>query len=156
MKIFDKLEEYILLICFPCMVVLIVFSTFTRYLQLGSFPWAEETARYLMITAAFAGISYGFKMNSHLGLSFFVDRTKGRVRKALEVARVLLNVLFGIICGFQCSKLIARQMTLTQVTPSLHIPMWVVYLPIVAGCLLIVIRSIQSFLRNQAENQEVL
>jgi len=156
MKFLDKFEEYVLLVCFPLMVLLILLATFSRYFQIGSFPWAEEAARYLMIISAFAGISYGFKLNSHLGLSFFVNRTSGTLRKVLELVRTVAVVAFGVIVGYQSYVMISKQMKLTQNSPSLHIPMWIVYIPILVGCILIAVRSIQSYVTHRSENQEVL
>ena len=72
-KIFGHLEEIVLLITFPLMTVITLLGTSVRYFELGSMTWSEEAARYLMIIAAFAGISLGFRENSHLGLSFFMD-----------------------------------------------------------------------------------
>ena len=75
MKYLNRLEEGILLITFPLMTVITLLGTSVRYFQLGTLTWSEEAARYLMILAAFAGISLGFRENSHLGLSFFMERS---------------------------------------------------------------------------------
>ena len=62
-KIFGHLEEIVLLITFPLMTVITLLGTSVRYFELGSMTWSEEAARYLMIIAAFAGISLGFREN---------------------------------------------------------------------------------------------
>ncbi len=158
MKILNKIEEYILLITFPLMTIITVAGTTVRYLELGSLTWSEEAARYLMIIAAFAGISLGFRENSHLGLSFFVGKIPVQARKVLEIARNLLVLLFCVMLTFFAFQIVQQQMQVTQYSPAMRIPMWIVYIPVFLGGIMMTVRVLQSiFWPAEADSsQEVM
>lgn len=151
MKHFDKIEEYIMLVTFPVMLVTILGATFTRFFNLFSMPWGEELARYLMIWLGFAGVGYGFKKNAHLGLSFVVDKCPPALREFLVLARVLIIVLFGVLTAWFTYSILLRQFAFQQVSASLGIPMWSVYLAIFVGGVLTVVRSIQFLFESRAK-----
>lgn len=158
MKILNKIEEYILLITFPLMTIITVAGTSVRYLELGSLTWSEEAARYLMIIAAFAGISLGFRENSHLGLSFFVGKLPEKARKLLEIVRNVLVLLFCIMLTFFAFQIVQQQMQVTQYSPAMRIPMWIVYIPVFLGGIMMTIRVLQSIIWPVAadNSQEVM
>lgn len=146
MKVFlkqlDKIEEYILLITFPLMLLFIFSATMTRFFDIGTFTWGEEAARYLMIWAAFSGISLGFKKNSHLGLSFFVKKFPSKFQKFFYFVRAFFIILFGVLVSYFSSILISTQIANRQLSPSLGIPLWVVYFSILFGSVMIIIGTI--------------
>ena len=143
MKHLDRIEEYIMLITFPLMLVTVLSATFTRFFNLFSMPWGEELARYLMIWLGFAGIGYGFKKNAHLGLSFIVGRCPPLLQRFLILVRVLLIILFGALVSWFSYQILSKQFAFHQVSPSLGLPMWAVYLAVFTGGVLIVVRTTQ-------------
>ncbi|MEA4816445.1 MAG: TRAP transporter small permease [Lachnospiraceae bacterium] len=156
-KYIGKIEECILLVTFPAMTIITLAGTTVRYLHLGSLTWSEEAARYLMIVTAFAGISMGFRENSHLGLSFFVNVLPKGAQKVIFVIRTLLIVLFGLLISYFSFSMIQKQMALTQLSPAMRIPMWIIYVPMFLGCILLTIRTVQSAIKKGfSDNQEVL
>lgn len=145
MKHLDKVEEYIMLVTFPVMLITVLGATFTRFFNLFSMPWGDELARYLMIWLGFAGIGYGFKKNAHLGLGFVVDKCPPTLRKILVLVRVLIIILFGVLVSWFTYKILGRQFAFHQVSPSLNVPMWSAYLAVFVGGVLTVVRSVQFF-----------
>lgn len=132
-----------MLVTFPLMLVLVLAATFTRFFNLFSMPWGEEAARYLMIWLGFAGIGYGFKKNAHLGLSFVVDKCPPWLRTPLTRLRFLFIILFGLLIAWFSFKILLKQFTFAQVSPSLHLPMWTVYLAVFTGGVLTSVRGLQ-------------
>lgn len=143
MKHLDKIEEYIMMVTFPLMLVVVLAATFTRFFNLFSMSWGEELARYLMIWLGFAGISYGFKKNAHLGLSFVVDRFPPSLQETLFILRALLIILFGGLIAWFSFFILSKQFQFHQISPSMHLPMWTVYLAVFTCGTLTVIRTIQ-------------
>lgn len=139
----NQIEEYILMITFPLMLLFVFSATISRYFQIGSLTWAEEAARYLMIWLAFAGISLGFKKNAHLGLSFFVNRFSYLGQKILYFVRAILILVFGVLISYYTALIIINQMSNPQLSPSMGIPIWWVYLAILFGSIMIILRTIQ-------------
>ncbi len=142
----NRVEEYIMLAVFPPMLLIVLAATFSRYLGLFSIHWGEEAARYLMIWLGFAGISYGFRKNAHLGLSFMVDALPKALHPPLKYLRAAAILLFGGIVTRYAFLIIARQWQFRQISPSLHIPIWTVYAAMLCGGALIMIRTAQALL----------
>lgn len=143
MKHLDKIEEYIMLVTFPLMLAVVLTATFCRYFSLFSLSWGEEMARYLMIWLGFAGISYGFKKNAHLGLSFVVDKCPASLQRPLFMVRGALVILFGALIAWFSFKILSKQFAFNQISPSLHLPMWTIYLAVFVGGALTVVRTVQ-------------
>lgn len=156
MKYLNRLEEGILLITFPMMTIITLLGTSVRYFQLGTLTWSEEAARYLMILAAFAGISLGFRENSHLGLSFFMDHMPEALKSFFHVIRFVFMLIFSILMIWLSWQLVSAQMRVKQFSAAMHLPMWVVYVPILLGFILMFVRIIQAFVTHKAEKEEVL
>ena len=156
MKYLNRLEEGILLITFPLMTVITLLGTSVRYFQLGTLTWSEEAARYLMILAAFAGISLGFRENSHLGLSFFMERMPESLKPFFHVIRFAFMLIFSVLMVWLSWQLVSTQMSVKQFSAAMNLPMWVVYIPIFLGFILMFIRILQAFITHKAEKEEVL
>jgi len=155
-KIINRLEEAILLLTFPAMTIVTILGTAVRYFQLGSLTWSEEAARYLMIVSAFAGISLGFRENAHLGLSFVMDKLPKKIKPFFGFIRFIFLFIFtGLMIGLSY-KLVLNQSRVSQLSPAMHIPMWIVYIPLLLGFCLMLFRIIQAFFLHKEEKQEVL
>lgn len=125
-------------------MLLFVFSaTIFRYFQLGSLTWADEASRYLMIWLAFAGIGLGFKKNAHLGLSFFVNKFSKFGQKILYFIRAIAILLFGGLLSYFTTLILINQTQNGQLSPVLGIPMWLVYLALLFGSIMMIIRTLQ-------------
>lgn len=156
MKHLDRLEEYIMLVTFPLMLFIVLTVTLTRFFNLFSIPWGEEAARYLMIWLGFAGISYGFKKNAHLGLSFVVDRLPPVANRFCVLLRTGLIIFFGVLVAWFSFKILQKQFQFSQISPSLHLPMWTVYLAVFVGGLLTIVRAIQALLMGSGDGEGVI
>jgi hypothetical protein len=84
----DNIEEYILLVLFPLMVIVVFVATCVRYLTVMSLPWAEEVARYSMVWIAYIGASLGIKRNAHLGVEAVLLLLPQGTRKYFDYLRL--------------------------------------------------------------------
>ena len=156
MKKLNHIEEGVLLVTFPLMTIITLAGTAVRYFQLGNMTWSEEAARYLMIISAFLGISIGFRENSHLGLSFVVEKLPPKAKPVFEIIRFVLMLAFAVLMLRLSFRMVQTQRRLTQFSAAMHIPMWIVYMPMVLGFLLMLIRIIQSNLKHTEAKEEIL
>ncbi|WHH61570.1 TRAP transporter small permease [Petroclostridium sp. X23] len=143
-KILDNIEEYLLIFLFPIMTVIVFIATATRYLKLGAIPWSEELARYIMIWMAYIGAGLAVKKNAHLGVEAFVSLMPASVVKYLSKLRIAILILFNGMVIYFSFKIMIHQMNIGQTSPALQIPIWVAYLAMPTGALLMCIRTIQS------------
>ncbi len=147
-KILNHLEEYIMAVLLPLMCLIIFLNTVGRYTQTFSMPWAEEAARYCMIWLVFLGIAAAAGKNSHFAVEVFFLITPKSFHKYIRVVIMLIVVAFCLKISHISIEFIQRLQAMGQISPSLAIPMWMMYSAIPVGCFLMAVRTIQSFVRN--------
>lgn len=139
----DNIENYVLLLTFPLMLSIVFIDVLFRYIFKASLPWAGEAARYLMIWLAFAGISLGFKKNTHVGLSFFEERLAEKGKKIFIYIRSALVILFGGLIAYYVIIIMQMQIRTGQVSAAMEIPVWWVYAAVLFGSIMIIVRTLQ-------------
>lgn len=144
LRSFDRIEEYILLVIFPVMVITVFVATCVRYLTTFSIPWAEELARYCMVWIAYIGASLGLKRNAHIGVEVFVSLLPPPVRKVFSHIRTGVIILFNLLIAYYAFIIIQSQIATEQVSPALNIPIWFAYAAIPVGMLLMIVRCVQA------------
>lgn len=144
----SNFEEYVLMITLPLMTLITVAGTTVRYLELGSLTWSEEAARYLMIISAYAGISLGFKHDTHLGMGFVMEKLPKQISFIFRIIRNVIILFFALGFSYFSFGMVTRLQNVRQVSPAMQIPMWVVYTPMVVGFLLVSVRAIQMIIKD--------
>lgn len=147
-KILNHLEEYIIAILLPLMCLIIFLNTLGRYTGAFSMPWAEEAARYCMIWLVFLGIAAAAGKNSHFAVEVFFLITPKAFHKYLRTVIMLIVVAFCLKISHLSIEFIQRLEAMGQISPSLAIPMWMMYSAIPCGCFLMAVRAIQYFVKN--------
>lgn len=148
-KILNNLEEYILVVLFPLMTIIVFAATMTRYMKLGSIPWSEELARYIMVWIAYIGASLGVKKNAHLGVEIIMNMLPGKLKALSKYVRFAIILIFNVLIILFSYKVMNHQINMGQVSPALSIPIWIAYLAIPVGAFLMIVRSIQaSFIKD--------
>lgn len=143
-RLFDRIEEYILVVLFPLMVITVFVATCVRYLTTMSIPWAEELARYCMVWIGYIGASLGIKRNAHLGVEVLVMLLPRRAKAFFGYLRIAIIILFNILVAYYAWEIIESQIATEQVSPALRVPIWFAYGAIPVGMLLMTVRCLQS------------
>jgi len=142
LKRLDSFEEYLLAILLPFMCVVIFVSTFCRFTNVLIIPWAEELARYCMVWILFLGASAAAKRGEHFCVTAFTMLMPQKLQRALVIVRMLLMTGFTLFVSRFCIVILENQMMMGQVTPSLKMPMWIMYTAVLVGCVLMLFRYI--------------
>ena len=154
-------EEYLIMVMFPTMCILILIATFTRYTSLlvEHFTWCEELARYLMIYIAFLGIGIAAKAGMHYNMTAFVAMLPPLPRKIMGSVANLITVVFLGIMTYLSYRLVSRQFVVGQLSASLKMPMWIVYSSIFIGMFDMMIRTairqVKDLKKTPGEDREV-
>jgi len=143
-RLFDRIEEYILVVLFPLMVLTVFAATCVRYLTTSSLPWAEELARYCMVWIGYIGASLGIKRNAHIGVAVLVAKLPARFQPLFDYLRIGVIILFNLLVAYYTYQIIQSQIATEQVSPALRIPIWVAYGAIPVGMLLMTVRCLQA------------
>lgn len=143
-KIWDHLEEGILVPMLAFSSLLLFVQVVMRYVFGSSLSWSEELARFLYLWEVWLGIAYATKTGAHLRVDLIYDLVKG---KAALVLRLFVNILwfaFGVWFAFIGSQTMMTIMGFGQLSSAMRIPMWLVYLAIPVGSGLMAIRLIEQ------------
>ncbi|MFW5730734.1 MAG: TRAP transporter small permease [Desulfonatronovibrionaceae bacterium] len=94
-------------------------------LYLDALPWTEELARYMLVWVTFLGATLAYRRGLHITVNFVVDFLPGPVARYLRLAAILASLLFFGVIMFYAVRFMQFQSA--QLTPSLRIPIYLVY-----------------------------
>ena len=124
----DKIVERLLIAILGIMVLNVLWQVFTRFFNDTPSSFTDELARYLMIWLGILGAAYVAGKNEHVAIDFFAKKFSEKrqllLTRFISIA-VLSFAFFGMVVGG--SRLVYITSKLEQFSPSLKIPLAVVY-----------------------------
>jgi C4-dicarboxylate transporter DctQ subunit len=131
------------------MAVMVLFvNVVLRYFFQGGIVWAEEFARYCIIWITFVGGSVAIRHGAHVSINVLLDVLKPSNKKLLMIFSYIVSILFTIFLLIYGTKNTLAVKGINQLTPSMEIPAYLIYLAIPVGGLLMSIRFIQAFVTS--------
>ena len=127
---------------------LIIFASLTilqvvlRKVFNNPLSWSEELARYLFIWFVFLSGSYAVKFQKHVKLSFFIDRLKKPFNMYFQLVALILWLLFLFFLNVYSIKVVSFIYSTGQTSSANNIPMYLIYLSLTVGSILMTIRVI--------------
>lgn len=150
MKFLKLIDEYLEMgICVTLISVIAVvlgLQVFMRYVMQNSLSWSEELARYLFIWLIYIGISYGAKIMRHIKIDASLYLFPKKWRAYVVIIGDFLFLVFCFIVIIYSVLLVNRQLMLSQTSPAIGMPMWIVYAAPGVGFFLTAIRQIQTII----------
>ena len=144
----EKAELSLLIIAMMVIACLVMLQVICRYVFNHSLSWPEELATYIHVWYCFLGLSYATSHGLHLRADAFVKIMPPGLRKVLEVvADLALLFFFGYMTYIGIGVIRSMQIQ-NQLSPALRLPLWIVYLSLLVGSILSVIRLFQKYLRR--------
>lgn len=134
-----KAEEILMVGLMIIMCVIIFVATVARFTNLFVISWAEELARYCMIWIIFLGVGVAAQNGEHFcveALNLFLPE---KVLKVISVLNAVLVMGFNFLAAYFGMTIVQRQITGGQITPSLNWPMWIIYMAIPIGLVLMAV-----------------
>jgi len=135
----DKILANILIFIMSVMVINVLWQVFTRYIMGDPSSFTDELARYLMIWIGILGAAYVSGKNMHVAINVLPEKFSKSTQKRIAIFVDILIIVFVfsafIIGGI---RLVYISYTLGQHSPSLQIPLAVVYLVLPLSGLLII------------------
>lgn len=148
-KIWDHLEEFVLVYSFMVSVALVFVQVVMRRVFNNSLSWSEELARYLYVWQTWLGVSYAARNGTHLRITMLKDRLPAKVQQVLEVFVTLVWLGFGIFVIYQGMGVVSTISSFGQKSSALKIPMQLCYLSVPVGMFLMCIRIIERTIKDQ-------
>ena len=159
----DRLEEILIASLIATATFIIFIAVIHRY---GStvpvlFPylrdidmsWAQELCIYMFVWMAKFGAAYGVRQGIHVGVDVFVNMVAPEKRKPVILFSLLCGALFTGIVGSLGAYFVYGIFQTGQHSNDLEVPMWLVYLAVPLGSLLMCFRFLQvaaEFVRTGA------
>lgn len=144
-RLLDRLEEA-LIASFMALATLITFvAVVLRYTTGMGISWAQELTIYLFIWMAKFGAAYGVRTGIHIGVDVLVRALKPPYQKGMVMVGLALGVAFTGTIAVLGGKFVFFIYQTGQVSPDLEWPMWVVYLAVPLGSVLMCYRFLQVF-----------
>lgn len=126
---------------FLVMVVVMMWQVISRYILNNPTTITEEFLRFSLIWLSMLATAYVVGQKNHIAITFLRDRLKDRNKLALEIFVQAIFLLFAsIIMLFGGIR--AVSLTMAQISPSLGLPMGLVYLALPVSGILILFYSI--------------
>jgi TRAP-type C4-dicarboxylate transport system permease small subunit len=150
-KVIENLDEYILMAMLAFSTALIFLQVVMRYVFGNSLSWSEELARYMYVWQTWVASSYAVKRGRHLRITSLVDLAARRRRVLIEMAALTIWLAFSVFLCYMSSTLCQKIFTQGQVSSAMGLPMWIAYLAIPAGAVLMSFRLVQQLARNAAK-----
>ena len=151
-KLLLSIETFFLASITIFLVAAIFIEVVCRYFLFISVAWAEEITRYLFVWLTYIGSAYALYYGSHTEIDVIkqaINKSTSANKESLAklvrflsiVGTTIFLVAFGKIYYSYMMQIWAR----TQTSPTMHIPMGLIYLPVFIGVVLSLIHEVCMF-----------
>lgn len=139
------------------LVAAIFIEVICRYFLFVSVAWAEELTRYLFIWLSYIGSAYAIYYGQHTEIDVLQQvilksksDKKEKALKALRLAAIISTFAFLVVFGKVFFDYMMVIWAKTQTSPTMHIPMGYIYLPVFIGTVMGALHEIYMFLAEIA------
>ncbi len=115
-----------------------------RYVFNHPIFWAEECVRFLMVWMIFVGAAHVILRGGHVAVDVMTRFLSGRANTWLGLAMNVVAILFCLLLGWYSLEQTLRVQGAGQVSPAMQMPMWLAYLAMPVGSVLMIIRFTQQ------------
>lgn len=129
----------LVVVVFAAIVAVVFGQVVSRFLFNAPFSWSEEVARYLQVWLIMLGSAACLRKGLHLTVDYAVHSLPESTRRSLRIVSLAGILLF--LCVVFASGIALIAATSSQRTPALQVPIWVVYLALPVGSLLMLLES---------------
>ena len=122
----------VVVVCFAYMTIAVLAQVFGRYLFNYSISWTEETAKFAQIWVVFIGAGIAMRRGWHVAVDALPSMLPLGPARAVSVGVAVTCIGFLGVVVFGSLPLIELGW-MFELSPVLHVPMWIIYLCIPLG-----------------------
>jgi C4-dicarboxylate transporter, DctQ subunit len=152
-RFLDHLEEWLIGFLIAAATLIIFVAVLHRYgsaipalfpyLRNIDMSWAQELCIYMFVWMAKFGAAYGVRQGIHVGVDVLVNLVAPSARKPAILFSLFCGALFTGIIGSIGAYFVFHMYFTGQSSNDLEVPMWIVYLAVPLGSLLMCFRFLQ-------------
>jgi C4-dicarboxylate transporter, DctQ subunit len=128
-------------------------NVFLRYVFLAPINWAEELTLYLMVWIVFVGGAVAVRTRGHIAIDLLPLALSTANRRRLAIGVGLATAVFFAWFFWYSGQHVLRVRAAGQTTPVMEAPMWLAYLAMPVGSLLMALRTLQQLYRSLHERR---
>jgi TRAP-type C4-dicarboxylate transport system permease small subunit len=139
-------EDWVTLVVFWLMAFAVFLQFFTRYVLNNSLAWTEEIAIYCLVAVVFLGSSMCVRLTRHIHVDLIYHYLPHRAGRILATAIDALKIAFFAYAAWlvwKYSSLISEERMTT-----VDLPKSIVFNAVLAGFVLMALRSVQVLVGN--------
>lgn len=143
MHYINKIEKLFCVISISAIVVFVLSQIFMRYVTGSSLAWSEELTSWFFLWMAWLGISANFVKNEHIsvgGITYLFKQPGAQAFFRLLVT--IGSLLFLGFLAYITYKTMMKPFIWKQSSIVLGLPVYILYLSVLFGCVLSMIRLI--------------
>lgn len=141
-------ERYLMLVFYCFIVFVIVTEVVRRFLLDFSSLWGEEAARYAFIYLGWIGASYAVKQRAHIRFDFLTRVLPPRAAGCVFLFSELATLVFACFALYWSLETLGTMMRFDALSPALRLPQAWFAAAVPLGFAMMVVRVIQSALRD--------
>lgn len=145
MHYINKIEKLLCVVSISAIVLLVLSQIFMRYVTGSSLAWSEELTSWFFLWMAWLGISANFVKNEHIsvgGITYLFSQPCMKLLFRLIVS--VGSVLFLGFLAYITYRTMMKPFIWRQSSIVLGLPVYILYLSVIVGCLLSMLRVIYA------------
>ena len=147
-------EDWVALAIFWVMALAVFLQFFTRYVLNDSYAWTEEIATYCLIGVVFIGASMCVRLSRHIQVDLIYRYLPHLVARALATAIDLIRIAFF---GYAIKLVwVYIQIIGDESMTTINLPKDYVYYAVLAGFVLMFVRSVQVAIQHSRQGYSIL
>ena len=147
-------EDWVALAIFWVMALAVFLQFFTRYVLNDSYAWTEEIATYCLIGVVFIGASMCVRLSRHIQVDLIYRYLPHMVARALSTAIDLIRIVFF---GYAVKLVwVYIQIIGDESMTTINFPKNYVYYAVLAGFVLMFVRSVQVAVQHLRQGYSIL
>ncbi|UFJ40865.1 TRAP transporter small permease [Brevibacillus humidisoli] len=155
MKLWVRLEEWLLVLMMSVICLLTMANVLSRYVLASSFSFTEELTTNLFAFVIFIGAALLARESGHIGFSLLTDLVPVPLRRAaLIVVGCLTSVFFAVLLWYGL-EMVMQQYEYGQKTPAMGLPAWWMGLSVPLGAVLCLFRFWEGYIRVWSAMTEI-
>jgi TRAP-type C4-dicarboxylate transport system permease small subunit len=147
-------EDWVALVIFWVMALAVFLQFFTRYVLNDSYAWTEEIATYCLIGVVFIGSSMCVRLSRHIQVDLLYRYLPHLVARALSTVIDLIRIVFF---GYAIKLVwVYIQIIGDESMTTINLPQDYVYYAVLAGFVLMFVRSVQVAVQHLRQGYSIL
>ncbi|MDR2080177.1 MAG: TRAP transporter small permease [Treponema sp.] len=135
--IIGRLLNVVVVALLALMSILIFAQVLGRFVFKNGLFWAEELARFSMVTMVYLGAGLACKYRDHIKVTIVEEMLKGRIRKIYRIVIALISIGFLSILTYYGFSVLG--VVRDQISANMQISMSIVYVMIPIGAAIMIL-----------------